>query len=452
MTLATPAPAHRNAPCPCGSGLRYKHCCGMQRDAMSTRERAFEAQQYSRLIEAERLYREVLAADPNDLDSLHMLGRVQLRQLRHREALDALWTTAEYTRWAVDEVVDDVCLAIAALIAPQARARERELGDAAFAQASDETLRESVTRALAAPPDLAMHAPLLRFLFANGRRALVPIASIRALALELRALPEAAATPQKMTGRTAIVVLGMHRSGTSALTRVLNLCGATLPATLVPPHPEENPTGFWEPRDLVAFDERVLCALGGSWSQPPAPGPLPDALADEFDRAIARFLANELGAHELVVLKDPRIALLADPWDRALRANGFRVVYVVPVRHPLEVARSLHARGDIDQRDGVALWLAYMGRIVAFARVGRQVAFVRSSDVVDAWRDTMRAIARRLDVSLDTRAHAEEIDAFLAPALRRQSASPADLDTADPVRAEADTLYAQLLARCERMG
>ena len=54
--------------------------------------------------------------------------------------------------------------------------------------------------------------------------------------------------------RTALVVVGMHRTGTSALTRVLSLLGATLPHDLYPPGPD-NPEGFWEPAKLVEVHE-----------------------------------------------------------------------------------------------------------------------------------------------------------------------------------------------------
>ena len=58
---------------------------------------------------------------------------------------------------------------------------------------------------------------------------------------------------------TAIVVLGMHRSGTSALTRTLSLLGAALPGNLLPSKPS-NETGFWESTDILEFNDRVLTA------------------------------------------------------------------------------------------------------------------------------------------------------------------------------------------------
>ena len=63
-----------------------------------------------------------------------------------------------------------------------------------------------------------------------------------------------------MAGRKkhAILVLGMHRSGTSPLTRVLNLLGAKLPNNVMPPAPNNNEQGFWESRDLMVINDDIL--------------------------------------------------------------------------------------------------------------------------------------------------------------------------------------------------
>src|SRR2546427_10762594 len=74
--------------------------------------------------------------------------------------------------------------------------------------------------------------------------------------------------------RRALVVVGMHRSGTSALTRVLSLCGATLPKHLIPAAAGENETGFWESATICAIHEALLTSVGSAWDDPSA---LPEA-------------------------------------------------------------------------------------------------------------------------------------------------------------------------------
>src|SRR5882672_4271648 len=92
---------NRNASCGCGSGKRYKHCCGKESFATQSRDQALAAHQAGSLGQAESLYRRALAENPDDVDSLHMLGVVQFERLRYREALDLLWNAAERTGWNV---------------------------------------------------------------------------------------------------------------------------------------------------------------------------------------------------------------------------------------------------------------------------------------------------------------------------------------------------------------
>ena len=65
--------------------------------------------------------------------------------------------------------------------------------------------------------------------------------------------------------RIAILVLGMHRSGTSAVTRVINLLGADLPSNLMPAVAGANEPGFWESMDVYRLNDEILASVGSSW-------------------------------------------------------------------------------------------------------------------------------------------------------------------------------------------
>ena len=65
--------------------------------------------------------------------------------------------------------------------------------------------------------------------------------------------------------KQAVLVLGMHRSGTSAVTRFLNRLGAHLPSKLIPPDADSNVHGFWEPRNIVDIHDELLASAGSSW-------------------------------------------------------------------------------------------------------------------------------------------------------------------------------------------
>ncbi len=302
------------------------------------------------------------------------------------------------------------------------------------------------------------------YLYVEGLRAglgsYMPVAMLQQFAEETRvAVPlqrrdvPARQAPGSSRG-TALVVLGMHRSGTSALTRVLNLCGAYLPDKLRPPKLGTNDKGFWETEDVITLNERLLGILGGAWNRVSFTLPETGPVFDEFVDDAQAVLDSEYGQNETILIKDPRIGVLAPLWHAALLAAGYRPVYVVPVRNPLEVANSLHARGDMSVRSGMALWHAYMQRIDDFAGSGAEVMYVRFEDLFADWRALVGRIADRLDLGLDIHRRAAEVDAFLDPALRRQSFSAQALEVypEDAGMPEIRARYRHSLDRCERIA
>ncbi|MGE5089102.1 MAG: glycosyltransferase [Candidatus Levyibacteriota bacterium] len=341
----------------------------------------------------------------------------------------------------------------------ESKARTAEEADRIFA----EFLAGALAGRLDRGNDLAPQAPgnrdlLLRIAFRAGQGALVPVDVLRSLALDWRAKePPAGAFDDAglaadAGARTAVIVLGMHRSGTSALSRVLNLCGAFLPTKIKPPKLGVNPKGFWEPEAVLDLNVRLMRQLGGEWDRVDFDLPAEGDVVDEFVSDARMLLAAEYEDQPMILIKDPRIGVLAPLWHRALVAAGYRPVYVVPVRHPVEVAKSLQARGDMSVDDGLALWLAYSRRIAEFADSGVDAVHVRYTDLLDDWRRIVCRIGERLDLPLDSLTHAEEIDRFLERGLRRQNANG---DALDAVTSEMPTggavrdLYHRFLARCD---
>jgi hypothetical protein len=169
--------------------------------------------------------------------------------------------------------------------------------------------------------------------------------------------------------RRAILVLGMHRSGTSALTRALHAAGAAAPATLMPAGPD-NPGGFWESAPVSAYNEEILAAAGFSWRDWRAFrfGEVDAAARAELERRMAAVLRDEFGAAGLFVLKDPRLSRLLPLWLPALAGLGIGAAAVIAIRHPGAVARSLAQRNGISARTAGLLWLRYVLDAELFTR------------------------------------------------------------------------------------
>lgn len=154
-----------------------------------------------------------------------------------------------------------------------------------------------------------------------------------------------------------VLVLGMHRSGTSVLTRVLERMGCFTgePGDFNPPEPDD-PQGYHERSDVWQVDEAVLAHLGATWYD--LGGFDLAALAPEdrsaFEARAAEVVAR-LAPHRPWAIKDPRLSLLLPLWRPALEQPFVVLVW----RRPLEVARSLAARDALPLPLGIALWELY---------------------------------------------------------------------------------------------
>lgn len=230
---------------------------------------------------------------------------------------------------------------------------------------------------------------------------------------------EPAPAPAAAPGQVAILIVGMHRTGSSALSRLLNLAGAHLPEAVLPPTPENNETGFWEPASVVHLNETLLRDAGGSWVEPPPRIEGTKARRDRFVRQVAQLLRDDYGSAPLILLKDPRLALLIDWWDGALRAAGYETLYVVSVRSPHEVARSLEQRDRLPYEQGLNLWLRYAGA-VEHGMQGRAKVFVHYERLLADWRHELARIRAALSLGLPLGEAEGAVDSFLSPALRHQ--------------------------------
>jgi len=238
-----------------------------------------------------------------------------------------------------------------------------------------------------------------------------------------------------MPDRRAILILGMHRSGTSALTRVLNLCGAALPDDVLPPN-FANETGYWEPAAIVNLHDELLKASGSAWDDPLA---FPVAWFDSpegraYVARLAQEIAQTFGAAPLFAVKDPRACRLVPLWLRTLESMAIEPLVVLLVRHPREVAASLGRRDGMAEASALMLWLQHVLAAERDTRGCRRVV-VTYEQLLDGPADVIDRIERHLGVVLpephgpDSPA-AEAIRSFLQPSLRHSRLGREDLDDA----------------------
>jgi hypothetical protein len=174
--------------------------------------------------------------------------------------------------------------------------------------------------------------------------------------------------------RRAIIVLGMHRSGTSVLAGTLGMLGMRLPDRLFP-EGRDNPRGHFEPEQIVAIHDRMLAAAGASWSSieglPESWFHSAEALA--FVHELAAAVKQDYADAALFVVKDPRMCRLMPLWRMVLAEVGAQASFVIPLRNPLEVARSLEKRDRLPLAYGCLLWLCHVLEAERETRGSRRV-------------------------------------------------------------------------------
>ena len=216
-----------------------------------------------------------------------------------------------------------------------------------------------------------------------------------------------------------ILVLGMHRTGTSMVARLLNMMGIYFAPEGVemPAHPT-NPKGFWERKDVNELCIQLLRSAKCEWYRVSnfTIDKIPNEALEEF-REKARQIILRLDAHRPWFLKDPRLCLLAPLWLELLEAPVCLFVH----RAPLEVARSLETRDGFPLSFGLALWERYNVAALNATR-GRRRVQVNHADLM---ADPVRAV-RQLQEKLQElgvrglRAPSDqEIRAFIDPSLYR---------------------------------
>jgi hypothetical protein len=245
--------------------------------------------------------------------------------------------------------------------------------------------------------------------------------------------------PDTVAGhRTCIVVLGMHRSGTSALTRVLGILGATLPRHVMSPGLGNEP-GHWEPEKLVDFHDEVLSELDSAWHDWAALNVLRLTVQrrEEIKTRIAQIVNDEYGSAALMVVKDPRICRFAPLFLEALTDAGIMPECILVFRNPLEVAKSLASRDGMPLAEASLLWLRHVLDAEAATRRHRR-AILFYGDLLKDWRGELRRVrlgtqpGRGCVWPNSPEDAAEQIDGFLNSALRHHALSDADI-ISDPV-------------------
>ncbi len=240
----------------------------------------------------------------------------------------------------------------------------------------------------------------------------------------------------KPTEQRHVIVVGMHRSGTSAVADAIARLGLALPdeTDLITPGPY-NERGYWESRRFVTYSDRILRYLHGTWSAPPKPAAgweqSMDAEVVELRSGARDFSLREFTERHMV-LKDPRLCITLPLWRQVFDQAP---VAVLVLRDPLEVARSLEHRNQFPISYSLALWRRYVQQSLT-AVDGLPVFVAEYQRLLDDPRTELDELTTFLGThgittAVDT--HIDDAVEAFAPELRHHRADPGGMPEAVPI-------------------
>ena len=212
-----------------------------------------------------------------------------------------------------------------------------------------------------------------------------------------------------------VCVIGMHRSGTSAVMRLLNLAGLDLGdnESLELKGPD-NPTGYWELRALREINDELFARWNATWSDPPNPHWIHTSEIADLKARARETLSNLQSGTGPWGWKDPRTSVTLPFWKELLP----RQAYVLCVRNPLSVAASLKARDGMPLEHALNLWSEYTEAALEHTQAEHRV-IVNYESLMTSWRSTLRRIVDNLGLAdlEPPESIGEQVEAFLQPQL-----------------------------------
>lgn len=253
-------------------------------------------------------------------------------------------------------------------------------------------------------------------------------------------------------GKTALIVIGMHRSGTSATTGALQCLGVQLGKKLYAGHQNVNAKGYFEHSDIADTNEEALQAIGSSWD---------DLLLREenwwrqdclkpYTKQIRQYIQRDFSSSLLWAIKDPRVSRLLPWWLDVLAAEQVSPHFLFVVRSPADVFRSLERRDGFSREKAYLLWTLHYLEAERWSRKFPRT-FMEFDRFLEAPLDEFARVEKALDLVFpvplsQARACMEQ---FLSRDMRHHQ--EADIQHAStPILYLAHDLYKQMLHFVEK--
>jgi len=230
--------------------------------------------------------------------------------------------------------------------------------------------------------------------------------------------------------QTCILVLGMHRSGTSALTGTLELLNIYLGNELMGVE-TCNEKGFFENKRFLSLNIALLSEIGSNWD---------DIFYNEqrlcesnLYQKLKETILEEFEYSDLFAIKDPRLVYLFPLYEKALKELGIKIKIIIPYRDPVEVALSLHKRNKMNLEKGMLLWAYHLLLAEKHSRSYPHI-FTSFNRLLHEREDVIKQMSNALNINFTSRYKQEKraVDHFLEPGLKHHNTKESTAKTKVP--------------------
>ena len=234
-----------------------------------------------------------------------------------------------------------------------------------------------------------------------------------------------------------VVIIGMHRSGTSAIAKSLECTGVNLGNKLMPPCLNDNDLGFFEDIDIVEFNENLLKECGKNWydTQKINYFDTERLIRNGYLLQGIELIRNKVHASKYFGFKDPRTAALLPFWEQIFATFEFKVSFVLAIRNPLSIVRSLQQRNEFEPEQGYYLWINHILQSLSFLKNKNFIGVNYDKLLADPYTQIKR-IASLIGNNIDYSILDQYCKEFLKTNLRHWAYSENDLmvDSSRPLK------------------
>jgi hypothetical protein len=241
----------------------------------------------------------------------------------------------------------------------------------------------------------------------------------------------------------SIIIVGMHRSGTSAASGELSRLGVFMGKDLLKAKEGINEKGYGENVKIIELNEEIFDGMHSSWDDPM--GLIKQKslikLSESFVHKAEALFIEEYQHKKLWGMKDPRVSILLPFWKKALNNIGCEVNYLFIIRHPNEVVKSLVKRNGFSEKKGLILWLNYNLSIYLHTTSQNRIIF-NFDDVISSPAD----VEQRLKEYFNLEFPSTEKEFFIERSLKNQESNPNTKESTNFLEHTATTLFDAILS------